>query len=516
MQVANSRATPCNVGKAKSGALLAPRRVMRPSFCRPAQLGSRLVTKVLAEPTVATAPAADAPPKTSVPSGGDPWEDEKWSKLKWTVYRGVAYDLTPYMDRHPGGRWLLNLAVGRDATALFESYHLRPEVAVAHLKRLPVLEGFPVEAVPRSPRPNDSELYNTIRERVRKEVFKGTEIKGAHRSGSEGAAFAILSYAVLSYSLYTYDANVLTGALLGLAGAWIGLTIQHCGNHGAMSTNPIVNNMMGLTDDLTGGSSLMWRYHHQVSHHIHCNDDAFDEDVFSAFPFMRFDDRLPRYWYHQYQHIYMWFLFPFLQLVFQVGDWKALMDNRTVGATMYGVSDFERGTVVVGKLAHYMLLYVVPALLHGPSAMLAGACGYLFTQSIVLASTFAVSHNVPETKSLDPGPTRDNLEQPAAERDWGVQQVLTSANWGGVVGNFFTGGLNLQIEHHLFPAISFMHYPAISKIVEDECKKRGISYAHYATLPEILSRFMRFMAEAGAAPQKPVRRDGEMIMLAKL
>lgn len=64
----------------------------------------------------------------------------------------------------------------------------------------------------------------------------------------------------------------------------------------------------------------------------------------------------------------------------------------------------------------------------------------------MLASTFAVSHNVPETKSLDPGPTRDSLDKPAVERDWGVQQVLTSANWGGVVGNFFTGGLNLQVR----------------------------------------------------------------------
>lgn len=61
-----------------------------------------------------------------------------------------------------------------------------------------------------------------------------------------------------------------------------------------------------------------------------------------------------------------------------------------------------------------------------------------------------------------------------------------------------------------------MHYPAISKIVADECAKRGISYAHYTTLPEILSRFMRFMAEAGAALQKPVRRDGEMVLLSKL
>ena len=70
-------------------------------------------------------------------------------------------------------------------------------------------------------------------------------------------------------------------------------------------------------------------------------------------------------------------------------------------------------------------------------------------------------------------------------------QVLTSANWGGRIGNFFTGGLNLQIEHHLFPAISFVHYPAIAKIVRDECEKRGIPYAHYDTLPEIVGRFSR-------------------------
>lgn len=75
----------------------------------------------------------------------------------------MAYDLTSFIDRHPAGNWLIQLAIGRDCTALFESYHLRPEVAVAYLKRLPVLEGFPVEAVPQAPYPNDSELYNTIR-----------------------------------------------------------------------------------------------------------------------------------------------------------------------------------------------------------------------------------------------------------------------------------------------------------------------------------------------------------------
>lgn len=75
----------------------------------------------------------------------------------------------------------------------------------------------------------------------------------------------------------------MSGLLLGLGGAWCGLTVQHCGNHGAMSTKAWVNEAMGAMDDLIGGSSLAWRYHHQVSHHIHCNDEL-DEDVVSAFP----------------------------------------------------------------------------------------------------------------------------------------------------------------------------------------------------------------------------------------
>ena len=220
-------------------------------------------------------------------SRGDPYEDEPWSKLKWTVYRGTAYDMTGFMNRHPGGQWLLNLAVKRDCTALFESYHLRPEVAVKRLQMLPKLENFPIEAVPKSPYPNDSDFYNAVRDRVRREVFKGEEIRGAHRSGSEWAAIIIVAYSIASFALYVALPNVLTGILCGLGGAWLGLTVQHCGNHGAMSTKEWVNQALGLTDDLSGGSSLMWRYHHQVSHHIHCNDEEVDEDVFSPYPLLR-------------------------------------------------------------------------------------------------------------------------------------------------------------------------------------------------------------------------------------
>jgi acyl-lipid (7-3)-desaturase (Delta-4 desaturase) len=150
-------------------------RLLRHISSKPRQTRNRSTAACTATSSVphASAPAARQPTPELLPVLDDPWEDAKWTRYKWTVYRGIAYDLTSFMERHPAGSWLLNLALGRDCTALFESYHLRPDVAIARLKQLPTLDGFPVQAVPQSPRPNDSELYVAIRERVRREVFQG-------------------------------------------------------------------------------------------------------------------------------------------------------------------------------------------------------------------------------------------------------------------------------------------------------------------------------------------------------
>lgn len=110
-----------------------------------------------------SAAVTELAPPTAPASPSSPWDSPKWQQYKWTIYRGVAYDLTSFVERHPAGSWLINLAIGRDCTALFESYHLRPRVASEQLRRLPVLHDFPVYAVPSSPYPNDSDLYNSIR-----------------------------------------------------------------------------------------------------------------------------------------------------------------------------------------------------------------------------------------------------------------------------------------------------------------------------------------------------------------
>lgn len=326
-------------------------------------------------------------PDVAMPSMSDPWTDPKWKDVKWTVYRDVAYDLQPFVDKHPGGNWLMNLSIQRDCTALIESYHLRPEVSAARFKGLPKLADFPLNAVPKSPRPNDSELYNAIRQRVRKELFPN-EGKQAHRRGGDFAAATIMGTAVACYAAYAALPGIVTGAFLGLAGAWIGLTIQHCGNHGAMSPHVWVNNALGLTDDLIGGSSLMWRYHHQVSHHIHCNDNALDQDVHTAMPLLRFDARQPKKWFHKFQHLYLFLAFPLMQVAFQIGDITGLITKDCEGAKLHGATFLELATVVVGKFVHFGLL-LGPALTHGWAAVGAGVAAFVAVQGMVLACTFA-------------------------------------------------------------------------------------------------------------------------------
>jgi fatty acid desaturase (delta-4 desaturase) len=187
-----------------------------------------------------------------------------------------------------------------------------------------------------------------------------------------------------------------------------------------------------------------------------------------------------------------------------------LPTNKQTAATT------EKASLVAGKLLHYSLLLALPTAAHGLRAALLGAAGYSISLSIILAVVFFVSHNVPESKPLPEGaPARHVLTSEPATRDWGAQQVLASCSWGGVVGNFFTGGLNLQIEHHLFPAVAFVHYPSIARVVRDECAKRGVRYVHYPSLASNLARFVECMRQLGAAPDDDGAPEAVVAVAAK-
>merc|ERR1739848_701551 len=157
-----------------------------------------------------------------------------------------------------------------------------------------------------------------------------------------------------------------------------------------------------------------------------------------------------------------------------MGDLQQLLAGAFFDVEFRGTRPIEIVWNVLLKVLHFWWIVVLPYQCHGLEVMLYPWMACFGCGGFVLASMFIVSHNVDETKLIE--------TSPSVKGCWAKQQILTSTSWGGKLGCFLSGGLNLQIEHHLFPCLPHHLYPDVQVIVKDECKKRGIHYAAYDTL----------------------------------
>lgn len=426
--------------------------------------------------------------------------EPKWAERQVTVIRGEVYDITDFLDKHPGGRQLINLACRRDATVMFESYHINSDITDKWLARLPKVEGVTVvdlakgvagpfdcpcgdreiiqadgkdvaSVVDTFATPRNSELYTVLKNRIKNEVMSKRGMTSA-RGSNVINTLAVMAYYCLSLYCYLVYPSVLSAIMLGLAGAWVGFGVQHTANHGGLTPITWLNQILGLGDDIAcGGSSLVWRYHHQVSHHVYTNVLDKDMDVYSSFPLMRFDDRQPKQWFHAYQWIYAPISFSFLYWSIQFQDFMSMQQRTVMDVRMLGLQQREVNEFYAGKAMHFVVSIVIPLMTQPLTQALWYWFLYVGVGSAVLAWFFIVSHNIEEAK-----PTAIPKE---AEKDWARWQIETSATWGRQIACFMTGGLNYQIEHHLFPGMSHSLYPEIQPIIMEECKKRDIPYHDY-------------------------------------
>jgi len=224
-------------------------------------------------------------------------------------------------------------------------------------------------------------------------------------------------------------------------------------------------------------------------------DIVLDQDAHSSFPLMRLDKSQKLESHHRFQWLYGPISFCFLYFSIQFADLQCLLDARTFLVRFKGTSATEVVWAMILKAVHATWFYVLPSLIHGPRAMLLPWLSATCVGSFFLASLFIVSHNISDCK---------NAEEPVLKKgDWGRYQIETSSSWGGRVGSFFTGGLNLQIEHHLFPALPHHLYTDVQKIVMQECQKRGIKYNFYPTLLPNFVDHIKFLYEFG----RPAKKD---------
>lgn len=425
-------------------------------------------------------------------------------KERYLIIRGNAYDVTGF--DHPGGLHMLDVGIGRDATILFEYSHLRSEKAEAILKTLPKYTpdqirktGYELGEEEKWPTPSQSELYQTLRKRVREEI-----IKPLGRDGEKGYNSVrgvplwyflpvIITWIVCALWFVSYP-SIWSGTCLGLALCWVGTGIQHTANHGGLLKDTKWEYMLGLLDDIAvGGSSLCWRYHHNVTHHAYCNDVDLDPDTYTSFPLIRLDSSQKLHAYHRYQWLYGPISFCFLWISIQLADLQQLLAGAFYDVKFNGTGSVEIVWNVLLKVIHFWWIVVLPYQCHGINVMLYPWMACFGVGGFVLASMFIVSHNVDEAKLQN---------SPEVKGCWATLQILSSTSWGGVIGCFFSGGLSLQIEHHLFPCMPHHLYPAIQVIVKDECKKRNIHYAAYGTLFSNWIAHIKFLYHMGQAPTK--------------
>lgn len=296
-----------------------------------------------------------------------------------------------------------------------------------------------------------------------------------------GSAYTAAVIVVPEYGFYI-------APFIGVMMAMVGLSIQHDANHGALSPNPMVNRVCGLLDDLIGGSALMWRHQHNIAHHAHPNDHELDADTVSNFPLIRMNPILPVRWYLRFQHLYAPLLYSLLGIAYPIGDIAGYLRKTYEHVKLQPLRSVDTWCFILGKVVHYSITLALPIYLNG----WAWGIGFFLVMQCVggnfLASVFAVSHNA-----------EANDYNCAPGTDWAEQQIRTSCNWSphSTFWWIISGGLNFQIEHHLFPGICHVHYPALHKIVREVCEEEGLPYNSYGSFYDIYTSHLRALRLLG-------------------
>ncbi len=341
-------------------------------------------------------------------------------------------------------------------------------------------------------------FQRALRQRV-EEYFKTSGRKPRDCPEMYAKSAIVLSGCVAVYVVLVILAGVWWLAiplaiLLGLALAAAAFNVQHDGGHNAYSERRWVNKLAALTLDLLGGSSYVWARKHNAVHHSYTNVAGHDDDINLGF-LGRLSPHQKRLRFHRLQHIYLWVLYGFLPMKWHVyDDFRDLIRGRTGAHPFPRPKGWDLVTFVGGKVVFFSLAFGLPMLLHPWWCVLALYAIASFVQGITLSVVFQMAHCVEDAEFPQPEPASCRIES-----SWAVHQVETTVDFAprSRIIAWLVGGLNFQVEHHLFPQICHIHYPALSKLVEETCRDFGLRYRAYKTFLAGLASHYRWLRRMG-------------------
>ena len=307
------------------------------------------------------------------------------------------------------------------------------------------------------------------------------------------ASFAA-SYWLLVFVAQTWWQAVPLAILLGLCLAAVGFNVQHDGGHQGYSNRPWVNKMMAMTLDVIGGSSYVWHWKHAVFHHTYVNITGHDADIDLGLlarltPHQR---RLP---FHRWQQFYLWPLYGLLAIKWHlVGDFREVITGRIGTHRFPRPKGWDLAVFIAGKVIFFTLALGIPILVHSFWVVVLFYGVAVIVLGIVLSVVFQLSHCVEEAEFPLPRPDTGRIENA-----WAIHQVETTVDFArrSRVMAWLLGGLNFQIEHHLFPRICHINYPALAPVVEQACHDFGVRYTEHKSFRAGLASHYRWLRRMG-------------------
>jgi len=307
----------------------------------------------------------------------------------------------------------------------------------------------------------------------------------------------LVPYLLIVFFHLSFLPVLLLFALMGMAMAGIGMSIMHDANHGAYSSKPAVNNLLGYTLNLVGVTVFNWKFQHNIMHHTYTNIHTMDDDLDGP-PAVRFSPHHPLKPMHKFQHIYVFFFYSLLTLNwFLVKDFVQLVRYRKNGVNKSSKREHLKNIFVLifSKLFYLFYLIFIPCiLLHYPFlTILTGILVMHAIAGLILSVTFQLAHSV--EAAAFPLPNAKN----EVENDWAIHQLNTTVDFARTnrILNWYLGGLNFQVVHHLFPGICHVHYSALSEIVKNTAESFGIPYLENETLGEAIRSHIHTLKRFG-------------------
>ena len=288
--------------------------------------------------------------------------------------------------------------------------------------------------------------------------------------------------------------SVILCSLFGINLAAIGFNVMHDGAHGSFSSKTWVNEIMGHSLNLMGGDVHLWKIKHNLIHHSFTNIDGYDDDI-DIKPFMRTTTIQPKKPIHEWQHIYSVALYSltYVLWIFYF-DWKKYFSGKIGLTPIRKFSTKDHVIFWATKIIHFGFFFALPMYTVGVLQTIVGYLIAAFVCGMILSYVFQMAHVMENTEFVDPSLSEGKLED-----EWAVHQIKTTSNFAtqNKVISWFTGGLNYQVEHHLFPRISHVHYPELNKLVKETCAQFGVRYNEYKTVVSAVKSHVNHLKTMG-------------------